>query len=83
MTVNIHEAKTTLSKLIRLVADGEHITIAKAGVPIATLSPYRSNEAKDIFGLYAGEGYVADDFDEPLIELEKALDESINDTISA
>jgi prevent-host-death family protein len=37
-TVNIHEAKTHLSKLLERVQNGEEITIAKAGKPIATLT---------------------------------------------
>lgn len=40
-TVNIHEAKTHLSKLLRRVINGEEIIIANAGVPIAILSPFQ------------------------------------------
>ena len=38
-TVNIHEAKTHFSKLLRRVARGEEIVIARSGQPIARLSP--------------------------------------------
>ena len=37
MEVNIHEAKTHLSRLLRRVAEGEEVTIARAGVPVARL----------------------------------------------
>jgi prevent-host-death family protein len=37
MEVNVHEAKTQLSRLLRRVAEGEEITIARAGVPVAKL----------------------------------------------
>jgi len=37
MEVNIHEAKTHLSRLLRPVAEGEEITISRAGVPVAGL----------------------------------------------
>ena len=39
MTVNVHEAKTNLSKLLARVAAGERIVIARAGKPVAILSP--------------------------------------------
>jgi prevent-host-death family protein len=38
-TVNVHEAKTRLSELLKRVEAGEEITIARAGLPIATLTP--------------------------------------------
>jgi prevent-host-death family protein len=38
-TVNVHEAKTRLSELLKRVEAGEEITIARAGFPIATLAP--------------------------------------------
>lgn len=40
--VNIHEAKTHLSRLLERVANGEHIVISKAGRPIADLVPHRA-----------------------------------------
>jgi prevent-host-death family protein len=40
-TVNIHEAKTHLSRLLRRVAAGEEIVIAKSGRPLARLVPVR------------------------------------------
>lgn len=42
--VNIHEAKTHLSKLLERVEAGESITIARAGKPVADLVPYRRND---------------------------------------
>jgi prevent-host-death family protein len=66
MAVNIHQAKTHLSKLLQKVAAGEEITIAKAGVPIAKLVPIVAKQAKRELGLYSGEIWIADDFDAPL-----------------
>lgn len=66
MEVNIHEAKTHLSRLLQRVALGEEITISKAGVPIARLVPVRLTEGKRPLGLYKGEIWIADDFDGPL-----------------
>lgn len=48
MTVNIHEAKTNLSKLIVFLEQGEEIIIAKAGNPIARLVSYIPSKKKRI-----------------------------------
>ena len=66
MEVNIHEAKTHLSRLLQRVALGEEITISKAGVPVARLVPARSTTGKRPLGLFKGEIWIADDFDGPL-----------------
>lgn len=47
-TVNIHEAKTHLSRLLERARAGERIVIAKAGVPIAELGPLRKPDL--VFG---------------------------------
>jgi prevent-host-death family protein len=47
-TVNIHEAKTHLSRLLERAHSGERIVIAKAGVPIAELGPLRKPDL--VFG---------------------------------
>jgi prevent-host-death family protein len=70
-TVNIHEAKTHLSKLLARVQAGERITIAKAGKPIAELTPVTKRPARRPLGLDEGKGYVHDDWDEPLPEFEE------------
>jgi len=46
MTVNIHEAKTNLSKLIAFLEKGEEIIIAKAGNPVAKLITYRDTSSR-------------------------------------
>lgn len=42
VNVNIHEAKTHLSRLLERVANGEHVVISKAGKPVADLVPHRA-----------------------------------------
>ena len=67
MEVNIHEAKTHLSRLLQRVAAGEEVTIARAGIPVARLVAIEP--AKDgvrPLGFARGEVWVADDFDAPL-----------------
>lgn len=66
--VNIHEAKTHFSKLIEQIQRGEEVVIAKAGVPVARLSPYvpKIPHIQPPGGMQ-GEGFwIADDFDAPL-----------------
>ena len=59
--VNIHEAKTNLSKLLEKALNGEEIVIAKAGKPLVRLVPIREKE--DCFGMDAENMWIADDFD--------------------
>lgn len=66
--VNIHEAKTHLSRLLARVAAGEEVVIAKAGKPLARLVPYRALSEPRKPGLAAGLVDIADDFDAPLAE---------------
>ena len=66
--VNIHEAKTHLSRLVEEVAAGEEIVIAKAGRPIAKLVPLASGLEPRQLGSLRGKIWLADDFDAPLPE---------------
>ena len=67
MEVNIHEAKTHLSRLLQRVANGEEVTIARAGVPVARLVPVVPETKKNRpLGMDRGRVWVADDFDAPL-----------------
>ena len=65
-TVNIHEAKTHLSRLITEVTAGEEVVIAKAGHPVARLVPVQKGRAPRVPGLDRGVVSVSDDFDAPL-----------------
>ena len=66
MEVNIHEAKTHFSRLLQRVANGEEVTIARAGVPVARLVPVVRKQDLRPLGFARGKGWVADDFDAPL-----------------
>lgn len=61
--VNMHEAKTRLSQLVELAKKGEEVVIAKNGDPQARIVPIEKKE-KDWFGMDAGKGWIAEDFDE-------------------
>lgn len=64
-TVNVHEAKTHLSKLLQRVEQGGEVVIARAGRPIARLVPF-ARAGKRTLGQDADLGFIADDFDAPL-----------------
>jgi len=64
--VNVHEAKTHLSRLLNRVACGEEIVIAKAGKPVARLVPVAAPIGKRVLGLWKGRVTIPDDFDAPL-----------------
>ena len=61
--VNIHEAKTHLSKLLRRVTDGEEIVIARAGKPVARLVAVAEPPRPRELGKDRGKIWIADDFD--------------------
>lgn len=64
--VNIHAAKTHLSRLLDRVAAGEEIVIAKAGRPVARLVPAEPQPGPRRPGTARGMGKVHDDFDDPM-----------------
>lgn len=62
LEVNIHEAKTQLSKLVAQVERGDEITISRAGKPVARLVPIQRPVRR--FGTAKGRIVIHDDFDE-------------------
>ena len=64
MKVNMHEAKSQLSRLGRLAWEGEEIVIAKAGEPWLRLEPYRKARTRRKLGTLQGKIWMAPDFDE-------------------
>jgi prevent-host-death family protein len=65
VVVNVHEAKTHLSRLLDRAVAGDEVTIARAGHPIARLVPVSIPRGRPL-GLDAGRLELADDFDAPL-----------------
>jgi prevent-host-death family protein len=64
LTVNIHDAKTHLSRLLARVEEGEEVVIAKAGKPVARLIPERPERApKRVPGIDKGKLWIAKEFD--------------------
>jgi prevent-host-death family protein len=66
--INIHEAKTHLSRIVEEVAAGKEVIIAKAGKPMARLVPMREKATKKKLGLLKGKIRIPADFNKPLPE---------------
>ena len=62
--VNIHQAKTHLSRLIERVETGEEVVIARAGRPVARLVPFRARTTPRVPGQWRGRVKLAPDFDQ-------------------
>jgi prevent-host-death family protein len=71
--VNMHEAKTHLSRLVERVEAGEEITIARAGRPVARLVPVKRAPEPRRLGLWRGQVVIGADFDEALPEIDEAF----------
>jgi prevent-host-death family protein len=72
--VNIHDAKTHLSRLIERVEKGEEILIARGGRPVARLVPLRVRTQPRRLGIWEGQVWIAPDFDDPIPELLDAFE---------
>lgn len=71
--VNIHEAKTHLSRLLQRALRGEEVVIANAGRPVARIVPYDEELAPRAPGGWEGRVVLGDDFDEVPPELAEAF----------
>ncbi len=63
---SVHEAKTHLSRLLVRVESGEEILICRGGHPVARLVPIRRGRGRRQPGRFAGQGWIAEDFNAPL-----------------
>jgi prevent-host-death family protein len=67
-TVNLHAAKTHLSRLVDEAAAGREIVIAKNGKPMVRLAPVGTRTRRTGFGTLRGKIRISEDFDAPLPE---------------
>ncbi|HEY5814733.1 MAG TPA: type II toxin-antitoxin system prevent-host-death family antitoxin [Solirubrobacterales bacterium] len=68
-SVNIHEAKTQFSKLVRRAEEGEEIVVRRGREPVAQLGPLKAKRGGvHGFGSMKGEIRIREGFDEPLEE---------------
>jgi len=72
--VNVHQAKTHLSKLLKVVEQGQEVVIGRSGVPIARLVPWiKPAPSVAAPGAMRDEIVLTDEFDAPLDGLDEAL----------
>ena len=69
--VNMHAAKTNLSKLVDKALNGEEVIIGKAGEPLIRFVPFVDQKPKREPGGWEGKIWIADDFDDWTTELEE------------
>lgn len=75
MQVNMHQAKTHLSRLVERAAAGEEVVIAKAGKPVAKLVPVNGSERQPRTpGAWKGKLWLAEDWDSDEVNEEIARD---------
>jgi antitoxin (DNA-binding transcriptional repressor) of toxin-antitoxin stability system len=74
-TINVHEAKTNFSKLLKRVERGEEVIIARAGQPVARISRLATDPQNRSPGSAKGLIQIADDFDAPIPDLERAFED--------
>lgn len=67
---NIHEAKSQLSRLVKLAYEGEDVVICKAGKPMVRIVRYEQEKGTRQPGLWRGKIWIADDFDEASPQIE-------------
>ncbi|MFQ5633664.1 MAG: type II toxin-antitoxin system Phd/YefM family antitoxin [bacterium] len=72
--VNVHEAKTHFSKLLKKVIAGEEVIIAKGNKPVAKLVSYNGKKQKRKLGSAKGQICVAPDFDAPLEDFKEYME---------
>ena len=65
MKVNIHYAKTHLSKLIEQAENGEEVILARNGKPAVKLMPVAAKKTKSLLGAGIGKIWISDDFNSP------------------
>jgi prevent-host-death family protein len=75
--VNVHAAKTNLSRLLERAEAGEEIVIGRAGKPVARLVPYIPEHPMRTFGALRGQVRILQGFDELDDEIERDFEESI------
>jgi len=72
MKVGVYEAKSKLSQMIDKALEGEEVVITRNGNDTVKLVPIKKKK-KSWIGMYAGQGKIHDNFDDPLEEFEEYM----------
>jgi prevent-host-death family protein len=70
MVVNMHEAKSRLSELVKLAREGKRVVVARNGVPVADIVPHTTEPRVRVGGQWRGRVRISNDFDAPMPEVE-------------
>jgi prevent-host-death family protein len=70
MQVNMHEAKTQLSRLVEAACRGEEVIVSRDGVPVVKLVPVQRPRGPRVLGQARGQVHLSPDFDTPMGERE-------------
>ncbi len=81
ISVGVHEAKTTLSRLLEAAESGEEVVITRRGTPVVKLQPVGPLSRKSMFGALKGQIWMADDFDELPEEILKEFEGDSSDDL--
>jgi prevent-host-death family protein len=73
ISVGMHEAKTTLSRLVEAAQSGEDVVITRRGEPVVKLEPVHPLPREELLGMFEGQIELADDFDELPEDIAKAF----------
>jgi len=73
INVGMHEAKTTLSRLVDAAQSGEEVVITRRGEPVVKLEPVHPLPREELLGMFKGQIEIADDFDELPDDIAKAF----------
>jgi prevent-host-death family protein len=76
-TINVHDAKTHLSRLLERAEAGEEIVIARAGKPVARLVPYTAERPTRTFGALKGQIRILPGFDDLDDEIARDFEASL------
>ncbi len=76
--INVHAAKTNLSRLIERAEAGEEIVIGRAGKPVARLVPYVAARPNRVFGALRGQLRILPGFDDFDAEIADAFATSVD-----
>lgn len=68
--VNMHEAKSQLSRLVEAACRGEEVIVSRGGVPLVRLVPIMRPNGKRILGQARGQVHLSPDFDRPMSDAE-------------
>lgn len=76
--INMHQAKSELSRLVRDVLAGKRVRIARRGQPVVELHPIKEDSVLREPGLLKGKIRISDDFDEPSDEVNELFEGNLD-----